>query len=108
MNRKKQLKRAYTQKLQNLTKNGFKNKNLGLVILKEQLKYVRDCIILENISDIEREPVNTDIAALATAVAEFEAYDIATDPIQKSFHWHNFCDFIKFNMEEWLLLDDSI
>ena len=27
---------------------------------------------------------------------------------QKEFHWNNFCEFIKLNLEEWLVLNDTV
>jgi hypothetical protein len=100
---KKQLNKAYYKKIKNLVTSDFTSRNSGLIILNEQLKYIRDCLVLDNINDIEKEPIKTDIAIIATAIAEFEAYQLAQELQQKNFHWKNFCDFLKLNMEEWML-----
>jgi hypothetical protein len=106
--KKVQLENAYTKKLKKLVKNGFNYKYLGPSILNEQLKYTRDFLILNNLNSLEQEPIKTNIATLATAIAEFEAFQTAQEPEQKAFHWQSFCDFVKLNMEEWTLLNDSI
>jgi hypothetical protein len=83
-----QLKRAYKKRLKSLNKKFFNNKNIGLELFLEHLKYTRDFLILQN---SECAPV------LITAIAEFEMYQASTDEKQKAFHWRNFCEFIKLN-----------
>ena len=106
-NKKAKLDKAYKHRLKTLAADAEKSK-IGLMFFVEHLKYLRDCVILNNLHDIEREPVKTSLATIATALAEFDAYQQATDKNQKVFHWNNFCDFIKLNMEEWLILNDSV
>ena len=48
---------------------------------------------------------NMKLATIITAVAEYEA-SITTN--QKAFHWNNFCELVKQNMEDWLELNDSV
>jgi hypothetical protein len=48
---------------------------------------------------------NMKLATIITTVAEYEA-SLTTD--QKVFHWNNFCELVKQNMEEWLELNDSV
>lgn len=98
MNIKEQLRKAYTKRLNALNKNFFKDSNSGLKIFIEHLKFKRDSLVLQ--------PTNENaLAIVATAIAEFEAYQIAEDNKQKEFHWNNFCNFVKLNMEEWQTLD---
>lgn len=102
------LDKAYRQRLKVLTVSNNRKADAGLQFFVEHLKYLRDCIILKNIHDIEQEPVKTSLATISTALTEFEAYQKATESKQKSFHWNTFCDFVKLNMEEWLKLNDSV
>lgn len=108
MNKKSKLKKAYTCSLKTLIKTESNNAELGLGLFAWHLKFLRDNLILNNVYDIETEPVKTCLATLNTALAEFSAYLNAPDKTQKTFHWNNFCDFVKFNMEEWLELNDSV
>jgi hypothetical protein len=101
MNTKTQLQKAYIKRLSSLNKNFFKDPSSGLNIFVEHLKFKRDNLILQ----MNNEKA---LAALVTAIAEFEAYQTNEDAKQKSFHWNNFCDFIKLNMEEWQALNDSV
>ena len=108
MNRDDQLTKAYKKSFKNIIKAESDSSTLGLLFFTEHLKYLRDHLLLKNIHDIEHEPIKTNLATLNTALAEFEAYFKATESDQKKFHWTNFCDFVKLNMEEWLELNDSI
>jgi hypothetical protein len=101
VNTKAQLRKAYTKRINSLNKNFFKDPNSGLNIFVEHLKYKRDNLILDTNND------NT-LATIVTAIAEFEAYQISEDAKQKEFHWNNFCDFVKLNMEEWQTLNDTV
>ena len=101
MNTKTQLRKAYTGRLNSLNKNFFKDPNSGLAIFVEHLKFKRDNLILQTSNE-------SALATLATAIAEFEAYQTSEDVTQKGFHWNNFCDFVKLNMEEWQTLNDSV
>ena len=52
--------------------------------------------------------IKTKITTLTTAIAEFDAYKASQNSAKKVFHWNNFCELIKLNMEEWLKVNDSI
>ena len=103
-----QLNKAYKKRFNLLVDNGLTENTVGLIFLVEHLKYIRDSIVVKAIIDIEQEPLKTTLATLATAIAEFDAYMSSQENNQKIFHWNNFCDFIKLNMEEWIALNDSI
>ena len=103
-----QLNTAYSNRLANMTALGINNKDLGLDFIAEYLRYLRDKLVLKNIDTLEQEPVKTDIALLASAVAEFDAYQGTQEITQKIFHLNTFCDFLRLNMGEWLALNDSI
>lgn len=101
MNLKTRLRKAYAKRLNTLNKNFFKDPDSGLNIFVEHLKFKRDCLILQ--------PNNkTKLTSLAAAIAEFEAYQTSEENKQKEFHWNNFCNFVKLNMEEWQIPNDSI
>jgi hypothetical protein len=97
----KRLNRSYNTVFSRLQKNIFNNKDCGLLLFVEYLKYLRDYIILT-------ESCNSSAATLIAAVAEFDAYKQTPDKQQKVFHWNNFCELLKRNMEDWLKIDDSV
>lgn len=102
----KQLNRAYKKSFNILSKSLLQSKTAGLNIFIEHLRYLRDSMILSAEGDLEKaNKTNTKLATITTAVAEYEA-SINTD--QKVFHWNNFCELVKQNMEEWLELNDSV
>lgn len=101
MNTKTQLRKAYTRRLNSLNKNFFKDQNSGLNIFVEHLKFKRDILILQSKED-------ACLTSLITAIAEFEAYQTSKENKQKEFHWSNFCNFVKLNMEEWQIPNDSV
>jgi hypothetical protein len=103
-----QLNTTYSKRLKNMAALGINNKDIGLDFLAEHLRYLRDRLILKNISNLEQEPAKTDIALLASAIAEFDAYQGTQEITQKTFHLNTFCDFLRLNMGEWLTLNDSI
>lgn len=95
----KLLNKAYYKSLKNLNKNFFNNKNAGLFLFIEYLKYIRDSLILES---TENNCGQEKLATLITAIAEFEAYTNCRDITNKTFHWANFCELVKQNLEEWI------
>lgn len=101
-----QLEAAYKKKTKILSSE--LNKDTGISLFINHLKYIRDSVVIKQHVDLEQEPVKTTLATLMAAIAEFEASKRAVDAQQKNFHWNTFCDFVKFNMEEWLILYDSI
>ncbi len=102
-----QLNNAYSKRLTFLQKSIFINKDAGLTLFVEYLKYLRDLIVLNDYNK-EAEDSKIKMAAIITAIAEFEAYKQTKDDQQKTFHWSNFCELLKQNMEDWLKIDDSV
>lgn len=100
------LSAAYKKKFKNLSDN--LDKDTGMCLFINHLKYIRDSVVIKPQIDIEQEPVKTTLATLMAAIAEFEASKKAVTAQQKTFHWNTFCDFVKLNMKEWLILYDSI
>lgn len=120
----KQLAKAYDKKAKLLNKNFSKDLTTGLALFLEQLKYIRDILILdyeepettvegpfeEFTKEKSEQPIDKTAAKLTSliiAISEFEAY-LQEEGAQKSFHWNNFWEFIKLNAEEWLELNDTI
>ena len=101
----KQLNNAYEKRLKILNKDFFKNNKTGLLLYVEYLKYLRDNFILDSHKD-DRDKLK--IAALNAAIAEFYAYDKGEVEDVKHFHWNNFCELMRLNMEEWLAANDSV
>ncbi len=102
----KQLNSAYKKSFNALNKSVFQSKTAGLNIFIEHLRYLRDSMILSAEYDLEKAyEIDTKLATITIAVAEYEAY---ANTEQKVFHWNNFCELVKQNMEDWLELNDSI
>lgn len=101
-NLNKKLKKAYEKKLRKITSDFFSDNFSGLYCFIEHLKYLRDMHLLK-IAD--NDTVTT---TLTTAIAEFEAYKTETDQSKKVFHFNNFLELVKINLEEWVALNDSI
>ena len=96
----KQLNKAYTKRFKQLNKNVLTTNNSGVLIFVEHLKYLRDVRVILD----ESKKSDSCVASLNAAIEEFEAYRKS----QKEFHWNNFCEFVKLNMREWLVANDSI
>lgn len=94
----KQINKAYNKRL---------NKTTGLGHFIEYLKYLRDIAIIK-MGSAEALANNSKVVALIVAINEFEAYQESKEEKQRKFHWNNFCDFVKLNMEEWLVFNDSV
>ena len=105
-----QLTRAYNKRVTSLNKKFFKDNNIGMLLLVEQLKFIRDvAIITPAITGTALSEVKeASVSALVIAIEEFETYQRTSDKEQKVFHWNNFWEFVRLNMEEWLTLNDSI
>ncbi len=101
----KQLNKAYEKRLKALNKDFFNNTRIGLLLYVEYLKYLRDSFILDSHND---EYYKLEIVTLNAAIAEFYAYAESSTEDTKRFHWNNFCELMKLNMEEWLASNDSI
>ena len=94
-----QLNKAYSKRLNQLNRNmtDIAATYGGATVFIEYLKYLRDSYI------ITQRPTSI-IASLNAAIEEFEAFT----KTNQEFHWNNFCEFIKLNMKEWLIANDSI
>lgn len=104
-----QLSKAYSKKFKVINKDFFTGKDTGLILFVEYLKYLRDCLIIEMPVDSDKnELTKTKIATIIATIAEFEGYKISKDNNKKSFHWNNFCELLKLNMEDWLEPNDSV
>lgn len=97
-NQLKQLNKAYSKSL---------NKTVGLDYFIEYLRYLRDCSIIkeESLKALNEDSKTT---ALIIVISEFEAYKESKEEKQKEFHWNNFWELVKLNMEEWQVINDSI
>lgn len=102
------IKEAYATALHELINQYMLSNDTGLLLFTWHLRFLRDSLILNQNLDTEVEPIKTNLVAINTALAEFEAYRRSEDQQVRKFHWNNFCDFLKLNMEEWLTLDDSV
>lgn len=105
----KQLERAYTKKFKKLGKDFFSNKKTGLIFFVEYLRYLRDFIVISLGANLNKQDMlQLKIATLNAAIAEYDEYEICQDEAKRSFHWNNYCELVKLNMEGWLDLIDSI
>ena len=102
-----QLNKAYKNRFSYLQNSIFVNKEAGLTLFVEYLKYLRDSVVLNEYNQ-ESENSKIKIASIIAAIAEFEEYKQTQDSKQKIFHWNNFCELFKQNMEDWLNVDDSV
>ena len=93
----KQLNKAYNKRFKQLSKELVLSDSAGLTLFVEHLKYLRDFYTL-------RQQRISSITTLNAAIEEFEAFK----QNQKDFHWNNFWEFIKLNMEEWLAINDPV
>lgn len=97
MNNIKQLNKAYTKRFMQLNKTILTDSNAGITVFVEHLKYLRDTSIVNQKSAEV-------VATLVAAIEEFEAFTSTG----QEFHWNNFCEFVKLNMKEWLVVHDSV
>ena len=101
----KALQKAYNKRLKQLNKTFFSDKSVGLTLFVEYLRYIRDINALMNYDSPEKQ---FSFAALVAAITEFEAYRLCRNTNNKVFHWNNFIELVKHNMEDWLEIDDSV
>lgn len=104
----KHLKFTHSKRMSRLYKNFFNDKTTGLILFVEYLKYLANCMTYSQTKNMTDEYTKTSISSIFIAIAEFEAYSSSITKTQKVFHWNNFCELIKLNMEEWLDFNDSI
>ena len=123
----KQLYRAYDKVLKNDHTTDFKNLTNPMNYLVSYLKFMRDYYILTEPLVLDSGEENLKIAALATAVSEYEQYQncihkyygfngtqviyktgCTSEEVQqqynkeRAFHWNNFWNLIRLNMEDWM------
>lgn len=104
-----QLNKAYAKRFKYVNKEFFTKHDTGLALFAEYLKYLRDFMIVSSGGQFtEKENIKINVATITATITEFDAYKECTNTEQKIFHWNNFWEFIKLNMEEWLKLNDSI
>lgn len=93
----KYLTKAYAKRFKQLNKTILTANDAGLLIFVEHLKYLRDYyVVIKQSTSI--------ITTLNAAIEEFEAFKQS----KNDFHWNNFCEFVKLNMKEWLMINDSV
>ena len=97
----KHLNKAYNSRFRCLQKSIFVDKEAGLFLFIEYLKYLRDSIIINEYSG-ESEQSKLNIASIIATISEFDAYRHAQNNTQRAFHWNSFCELLKQNMEDWL------
>lgn len=123
----KQLCQTYDKVLKNEHATSFKNLTNCMDYLVTYLKFMRDYYILTEPLILDSGEENLKIASLATAVSEFEQYQMCehkyygfdgtkviykvegtSEEVQKkyttekTFHWNNFWNLIRLNMEDWM------
>lgn len=107
---KARLVRAYAKKFKALDKSFFQDQEIGLAIFIEYLKYIHDSLAtnlaLGALDNYDQTKAKT--ASITIALAEFDAYKACQDETKKNFHWNNFWELVKLNMEEWITSNDSI
>ena len=109
-NKKQLLEQSYAKSLKAINKNFFDKKETGLTLFAEYLRYLRDITVLDTIDELfdAHNEVNLKVATISAAIAELDAYIFEEVQDKKVFHWNNFCELIRLNMEEWLETNDSI
>ncbi len=106
---KKRLMRSYNKSFKFLIKSVTKDQTVGILLFNTYLKYLRDTLILSASFDLTKQfPAKTKIATLTAAAAEFDSWQKCEDKAKKIFHWNNFCELVKLNIEDWLTINDSI
>lgn len=104
----KHLKLIHSKRINKLYKDFFNDKTTGLTLFVEYLKYLANYMIFSQIKSVTDEYAKTSISSIFIAIAEFDAYSSSITKAQERFHWNNFCELVKLNMEEWLDFNDSV
>lgn len=123
----KQLCQTYDKVLKNEHATSFNNLTNNMNYFVTYLKFMRDYYILTEPLILDSGEENLKIASLATAVSEYEQYQNCehkyysfdganviykvsgtSEEVQqqynkeKTFHWNNFWNLIRLNMEDWM------
>ena len=123
----KQLCQTYDKALKDAHTTNFKGFTNCMEYMVTYLKFMRDYYILTEPLVMESGEENMKIAAIATAVSEYEQYqncihkyygfdgtqviyktDGSKEDVQqlynkeKTFHWNNFWNLLRLNMEDWM------
>jgi hypothetical protein len=123
----KQLYQTYDKALKDVHTTNFKSLTNCMEYMVTYLKFMRDYYILTEPLVIDSGEENMKIAAIATAVSEYEQYQNCihkyygfdgtqviykvsgtSEEVQqqynkeKTFHWNNFWNLIRLNMEDWM------
>jgi hypothetical protein len=123
----KDIYNTYSKKLKISHEANLLNFSNYMEYLVTYLKFMRDYYILTEPLILDSGEENLKIASLATAVSEFEQYQMCehkyygfdgtkviykvegtSEEVQekytteKTFHWNNFWNLIRLNMEDWM------
>ena len=123
----KQLYKAYDKVLKKDHAESVKKLTNNMDYFIDYLKFMRDYYILTEPLILESGEENLRIASLATAISEYEQYQTCIHKyygfegqqivhkadstredvqqqynIEKAFHWNNFWELVKLNMEDWM------
>lgn len=106
MQTKSKIDTAYKKRLSQLLKNKFGDTDLGIILLIEYLKYMRDCTIISDVDIYENAAIKYRLASLMTAVAELESYLSGGENPQ--FHLDSSLTIIKQNLTDWIKDNDTV
>lgn len=123
----KALYKAYNKALKNTHRTNFKNLTNCMDYFVMYLTFMRDYYILTEPLELESGEENLKIASIATAVDEYWQYLTCEQKYysfdgtkviykvegseaevqqkynkEKLFHWENFWELVKLNMEDWM------
>lgn len=97
----KKLNKAYKKNFKRKYNEIFYNLDAGLQCFVLYITYLRDHMLLTSAPE-------DSLTSCTTAIAEFNAFVNAANDEKRLFHWNNFFELVKQNMEEWLIPNDSI
>jgi hypothetical protein len=123
----KNLYKTYDKRLKKDHEMSFKNLTNSMNYFVDYLRFMRDYYILMEPVVLDNGEENLKIAALATAVSEYEQYQTCEQKYygfdgtkvvykvegtqeevqklynaEKAFHWTNFWNLVRLNMEDWM------
>lgn len=123
----KNLYKTYDKRLKKDHEMSFKNLTNSMNYFVDYLRFMRDYYILMEPVVLDNGEENLKIASLATAVSEYEQYQTCEQKYygfdetkvvykvegtqeevqklynaEKAFHWTNFWNLVRLNMEDWM------